>query len=1221
MSAWQLNQLKYAFGLGGLMSFYGIVGMTVWIFGNKLGFSGVNDRIVIIVLIMLTMPFALIAGYVSSRRSKKKEAKAKAEAEAKAAGEVVPAGEAAPVKTTAPVGNYDDLNKSAEEVVQFLKGSNLGAGGKEAVYSLPWYIVAGTPKAGKSSLVLGSNLNFQTLPSQRQSEQKFVRPTGNIDWRVTSDAVFVDTAGRYQAEGVDADEWSAMLDTIKKYRSNRPLDGFLMVVDAEKILGSEGRDIEEMAKVLRARLDDAIARLKVRFPIYLVFSHADAIEGFRDSFSTSKNEGGTLVWGSTIPLEKSESAAQMFDGEYEILHNSIMKRRIVRLSAPFPPVRQLKIFNFPLHFGSARRKLGTFVTTLFRPNPFSENPFLRGFYFTAAPVKSRNGQAPNSPQTVGATYFTERFFRDVVLRDKDLVRTFQEGRRRPPLLGWILTALGALFVSLLLLMTGFSLYQNRQLLNEAAERGGKVVAIVREDSGKNPLEKKPAIAGREIEATEDLRQTLVKFDDYERNNPPLTMRFGMYSGDRIYKKNLLPIYFTVIEQRFKAPTIARVEAELKKFAAAPPVANAAQLTEQEEKQLEKQYDLFRAYLMLTGEYKAKAEAGHITNTLKEYWTAESKLPAEFAPAAEQQLDFWAKQIDRDDEDFKFPRITPNNDLIAATRRKLQDFPAKWRYYKRRVTEISKIVEDQHGAMTTEEILRRGFTDSTYMQGNSSVPGAYTTEGYPLMLAAIKEAPAKLSEDDWVMGGKTGTAQTNDASNIEERYLRDYADRWRDFVKGVKVRPYKNKEDAENALQSFSSDSSPIKILLTEINRNTNLSAKADGGGWWEWIKSFRKTTTTAPTGGGTQVEKDFRPLVAFIGKKEQADTPPVEKYKDSIGRVYNLFNGISDDKFKEIAQELAAEKDDKLKLQNNETAINNLLKTFNDSQSAQALATLMQEPLGNLRVILDGGKNAQLTKVWAEQIFGEAKKIEKGFPFEDSQTESDLNDLKTFLNPTDGKLSMFYKERLNTYFEEANGQLKVKESSKVQFSDEFVAYLNNAFNLRKTLFGTNPTPKFEYEFQLNPVKDALIEVNIDGNTISSNGTASTKLSFPAGTGTETGVIMSLASTSGTSSTSGTALPSNSSANTSTANVNNTNASKFLQNSNVNSSNEPLKFPGTWGLFRFIDKGNPQKQPDGRYLLTYDVGGKKVTAFVKPSGGDLFDKTIFRSLKAPQNILK
>ncbi len=834
-------------------------------------------------------------------------------------------------------------------------------------------------------------------------------------------------------------------------------------------------------------------------------------------------------------------------------------------------------------------------------------------YFTASiPAKAGQGGAA----TVGQTFFTEKLFRDVILRDKDLVRTFQDGRRRAPLLGWILTALGVFIVSFLLLLVAVSLYKNKQLLAEAQERGEKVIAIVKEDSGNSPLNKTPVNAGREINATEDLRQTLVKFDEYNRNSPPLMMRFGMYTGDEIYKKNLLPIYINVIEQRFKRPTIARIEAELKKFNAAPPVGNVGNPTEEESKRLEKQYNLFTAYLMLTGEYKKKANAGLIANTLKEYWTAEAKLPAEYTQTAELQLDFWAKQVDRDE----FPFITPDNELVAATRKKLLDFPARWGYYKRRVTEISKIVDDQYGAVTTEAILLRGSSDTTYVQGSYTVPGAYTVEGYPLMQAAIKEAPEKLSEGDWVVGDKTGKAQSNDEKEIEEKYLRDYADRWRDFVKGIKVRPYKNKEDAEKALSSFSSDSSPMKILLTEINRNTNLSEKAAGGGLWEWIKSFRKTTPVA-TGGGTQVEKDFRPLVAFAGNKEKAENPPVEKYKDTIGKVYTKFNGISDDKYKEIVQELATEKDTTLQLKTSETAVDNLLKSFNDSQSAQAVASLLQQPLGNLRELLGGGQNDQLKKVWADQIFGEAKKIEKGFPFEDSQAESDLNDLKTFLNPTDGKLSIFYKDRLSTYFEEVNGQLKVKASSKVQFSDEFVAYLNNAFNLRKTLFGTNPTPKFEYEFQLNSVKDAIIEVNIDGQTISSEGTASTKLSFPAATGTETGVIMKLASTSGTSSTSGTTLPSNSSANTSAANVNNTNASKFLQNSNVNSSNEPLKFTGNWGLFKFIDKGNPQKQPDGRYLLTYDVGGKKVTAFVKPSGGDLFDKTIFRSLKAPQNILK
>jgi len=1221
MNFWQINQLKYALGLGGLMSFYGIVGMTVWIFGSQLGFTGVTDRIVIIVLIMLTMPFVLLAGYVSSRRSKKKEAKAKAEAEAKA-GEV-PAGETAPQKVAAPVGNYDDLNKSAEEVVQFLKNSNLGVNGKEAVYSLPWYIVAGTPKAGKSSLVLGSNLNFQTLPSQRQSEQKFVRPTGNIDWRITSDAVFVDTAGRYQSEGVDAEEWSAMLDTVKKYRSNRPLDGFLLVVNAEKILNSEGRDIEEMAKVLRLRLDDAIARLKVRFPIYLVFTHADAIEGFRDSFSTSKNEGGTLVWGSTIPLEKSESAAQMFDGEYEILHNSIMKRRIARLSAPFPPIRQLRIFNFPLHFGSARRKLGAFVSTLFRPNPFSENPFLRGFYFTAAPVKSRGEQSSNAPQTVGTTYFTERFFRDVVLRDKDLVRTFQEGRRRPPLLGWLLTALGALFVTFLLIMVGVSLYNNKQMLDNAQEKGEKVLAIAKNDKNNNPLEKKEDAVRQEIKAIDDLREVLVKLDEHDRSNPPLTMRFGMYSGERIYKKNLLPIYFNVIEQRFKSPTIARVEAELKKFAASAPVVNAAQLTEQEEQMLEKQYDLFRAYLMLTGDYKNKADAGHIAATLKEYWMTESKLPADLNDTAQLQLDFWAKQVHRDDEDFRFPRINPNDELVSATRRKLQVFPPIWRYYKRKVAEVSKSVDDANGVMTAEAILSRSEADTSFMEGNYAVPGAYTVEGYQLMQTAIAESSEKLSEDDWVVeSGKKEAPTTTDEARLKDRYQRDYADRWLNFVKSVRVKPYKNKDEASNALQSFSSDSSPMRILLNEVNRHTNLSAKSETGGWWDWLMSrFRSKTQTAQTGGGMPVEKAFQPLTVFVSTKEQKDNAPIEKYQGEIGKVFNRFNGISEDKFKEIAQQLAAEKDDPLQLQKSETTITNLIKSFDDSQAAQALASLLQKPLGNLRVLLGVDSKDQIKKIWAEQIFGEAKKIEKGFPFEDSQTESDLNDLKVFLNPTDGKLSMFYKDNLNKYFEEANGQLKAKETSKDLFTDEFVAYLNSAFNLRKALFGTNPTPKFEYEFQLNPVKDAIIEVKIDGQTITSEGTASTKLSFPAGTATETGVFMSLVSTSGTSSTSGAQIPANSSANSSPANVNTANTSKFLQNSNANSPNEPLKFQGNWGLFRFIDKGAPQKQPDGKYLLSYDIGGKKVTAVVKPSGGDLFDKTIFRSLKAPQNILK
>ncbi|NJM52227.1 MAG: hypothetical protein HC846_01830 [Blastocatellia bacterium] len=267
----------------------------------------------------------------------------------------------------------------------------------------------------------------------------------------------------------------------------------IVSVNVERILHSDDNEIEQMAKVLRGRIDEVTQRTKIRFPIYLVFTHADSIEGFRDSFSNSQKEGKNLVWGATIPLEKSENAHTLFDGEFDLLQTSIMKRRLMRLSAPFPPVRQLKIFNFPLHFGSSRKKIGHFVSNLFRPNPFSENPFLRGFYFTAVPVnrpKVDGGQTmTNVGQTVGLSYFTEKLFRDVILRDKDLVATFQSQKVGPPIMGWLLTFIGAFLVSAFLLGAGYSLYRNKQLVDEAKMSGEAVLTMVKADKKRNPLEK------------------------------------------------------------------------------------------------------------------------------------------------------------------------------------------------------------------------------------------------------------------------------------------------------------------------------------------------------------------------------------------------------------------------------------------------------------------------------------------------------------------------------------------------------------------------------------------------------------------------------------------------------------------------------------------------------------------------------------------------------------
>ncbi len=1199
MSSWHTSQLTYAFGIGGMLSFYGIVSIVVYMLPAST--VGSTEKIVIIALVLLTLPFALLIAFFASRRSRRKAA---AEEQPAAGEQAAPAVQAKSVSAT---GSYAELDRGLDEVIQFLKTSNLGEGGRDAAYSLPWFIVAGAPRSGKTSLIVGSDLDLQALPSQRQSELRLVKPTANVEWRVSSEAVFIDTAGRYQTEGFDSDEWNALLEGIKKRRSSRPIDGVIFAVNVDQLLKSDEAETEQLAKVLRARLDEAIQRLKVRFPVYVVFTNADGIEGFRDSFSVSKNDGKSLVWGATIPLEKSENAQAQFDPEFELLHNSVMKRRIVRLSAPFPPVRQLRIFNFPLHFGSARRKIGAFISTLFRPNPFSENPLLRGFYFTASPAVKSN---PNAPAAVTDTFFTQRLIRDVIFRDKDLVRTFQAQRQRPPIFGWLATLVGTLIVTLLLAMSAVSLYNNKQMLDQARVRGESLLTITKTDAYKDASKADERSVRAEMNATEDLRALLVKLDDYERNGAPWYMRFGLYSGNRVFKQYLLKIYMSVIENRYKTATIKKVEGDLRKFAGSTPVADTTKLTDAEEQVLGKNYDLLKAYLMLSGQFKDKADPTHIANTLRDYWTTESKIPPDLKLVAQQQLDFWAKQVDRDDADYNFPRIAPDGKLVDDTRKKLQAFPAVYRYYKRQVTEISKTIDDKVGPTTAEAILTRNGADAGLTDGTYTVPSAYTKPGFQLMKKAIAEADQKLSEDDWVMGelGKKQVAQTTDSAKLEDRYYRDYADHWRAFVKGVSVKPYKTKEAATAALQSFSSANSPMKILLIEIAKNTNLSAKPDVVGWWDWIKSWFTSGENNDTGGNTQPEKEFRPLFTFIGKKEDKENAPVEKYRAEIGKVYTRFNGISADELKQIAADLANDKDDKLKLRAGETAIGNLIQGFAETPSSQELASLIQQPLGNLKGLLGADAKSQIAKAWTEQILPAAKEIEKGFPFEDGQAESDLTKLTAYLNPATGTLSKFYDERLKKYFEESNGQLKLKDTAEVKFSDEFIAYLNNAFALRKALFGTNPTPKFDYSFALKAGKDSLIEVTIDGQKVTSEGTASISGSFPAAASAETGVNIS----TGSSGAVPTTPPPASNSNT---------ASPSKPATTGDAGGQSKKYPGIWGLFRFVNDGKPQKQPGGEYSLSYSVGGKAVSATIKANGGDLFDRTMFSKIKAPATAVK
>src|SRR5947209_1749332 len=595
------DQIKSVLGISALVSFYGIASLAVVFLGPSIGLTYIWE-IVIIALLLLTWPLAILINHWRKRRAAKREA---AQAVAQETGGAQPA----PVKGGgAPKRIHEELARGAEEAVQWLRSTRLaGAKSSDALYALPWYIVAGPQSSGKTSLVLSSGLDFHTLPSQRRAEMKIVRPTHHCDWRVTDSAVLLDTAGRYQGDGPARDEWVALTETVKKHRNHRALDGFLVAVNAARILQSSETEIEQQAKTLRARLDETMQLARVRFPVYLVFTNMDALSGFEEFFKDRKD--AAEVWGATIPLNKSANAHALFDLEFDQLYESLVRRRLLRLGISVTAASQLKIFDFPVRFSEMRAKLGLFTSALFRPNPFSESPLLRGFYFTANITAGAQAAAPSgdggerAPQAVGTGFFTDRFFKEVVLRDQNLAASFQASQKKPPRTGAILLTLGVVLLCLLLFGAAVSFLANRKLVAEATERGARMDEITRADFGKDVLKKDPTAARVEIETLDSLREELATLDA----GPPLYMRFGLYSGNDVapYLRN---IFFEAVEERFKKPTVEALQTDLRNFADGQPSATITNTrtvdSEQptapsEEDILGRHYDLLKAYLMLS----------------------------------------------------------------------------------------------------------------------------------------------------------------------------------------------------------------------------------------------------------------------------------------------------------------------------------------------------------------------------------------------------------------------------------------------------------------------------------------------------------------------------------------------------------------------------------------------------------------------------------------------
>lgn len=1167
----QADQIKSALGISAIVSFYGIASIAVYFLGPSLGLS-LAWQVAIIGLILLTLPFTLLLNRLRARRARKQE---------NAANESIASDEN---KSGGPPKRiYEDLSRVTEEAVQWLRSSLLGGtNSKSAVYALPWFVVAGPPASGKTSLLLASGLDFHALPSQRASDHKIVRPTRNCDWRVSDYGVFIDTAGRYQNEGPTREEWLALLNTIRKYRADRPLDGFLIIVDTKQLLTSSDADVEQLAKTLRARLDELIHAARTRFPVYVLFSHVDSLNGFGDFFSGVAANLSTEVFGVTIPLEQSPGAHALFDGEFDLLYQSLSDRRLLLLQPPASPKTRLNIFDFPWRFRDLQPKLGLFASMMFRPNPFSESPLLRGFYFTAANVnngdRSRlravsDGGEERSVAAVGKGYFLERFFKEVLLRDKDLAASFQAIRKRPSRLKFYLLGAGILVLLVFAASAMVSLVGNSQLLTEATARGMRVESIRRADLGKDVTKKEPAAAREEVEAVEGLRETLADLDDYERNSPPLRLRFGLYSGNAI-QSPLRAIYFDSIAQRYVKPAGAALEQDLRNFVSGttdPSVSTVTTSSEASSPQsaeevLGHNYDLLKAYRMLSDH--TRVDPTFLADQLAVYWKKTS--PPEMESQSLQQLLFFASQGGAEDS----PQYPFDKTLVESAQRKLAAYPAYKRYYKQLISEVNAKTQP-----VTVESISKGSADE--IVGTYSVPGSFTIDGYRDYMKGVFESSAEeISRDDWVLGSVASKGDNSaDMEELKRLYWNEYSDHWRKFLRGVKVRQFDSAPAAATTLREFSENSSTLNEILTVVARNTQISANAKSSGLWQWIKSFFQSETPQ-NAQKTPVEVEFQPIIDFVSSSEAAKSGSSD-YRGDLGNISDQLEKQSPEKLAATAKALLAGNDD-LGLQKAERTAERLSKTA----AANEAAALLKQPIDNVRAVLYKGVSVEIDKEWEGQLYPKARQLEAGYPFTDTTTDTFVADLTQFLNPVNGKFSLFINKLLVTSIEGTPGKWQRKTSSSIQISDEFLRYLNNTALLREALFqnGASPQAQVGYEVALEPVTDTDVTIDLYGTPLHSQDTTahSPLLTWPPASGA---LAVKITATPRSASTVG----------------------------------PGQTWSGDWALFRWFEAGRAQRVQNG-FKLSWMVDSVPVQATLIPkTDKHPFNRDLFRGWRAPKEI--
>ena len=699
-----------------------------------------------------------------------------------------------------------------------------GAAGKRYMLQMPWYMFIGAPGSGKTTALTRSGLRFPLAEGDNVEAIKGVGGTRNCDWWFTDEAVFLDTAGRYTTQDsdhkVDAAAWQGFLDLLTKFRPGSPLNGAILTVSLSDLLTQDEAQRAQYAAAVRARVSELYDKLGTRFPIYVIVTKADLLAGFNEYFADLGQEERSQVWGVTFPHQEAAADGfhfgKAFGAAFAGLERRLNAALTDRLQAERDPQRRAAIFGFPQQFSLAGPLVAHFVEQTFQASRFTQQPLLRGIYFTSGTQEGtpldrvlgtlarslkleRKLVAPSAAS--GKSYFLMRLLREVVFPEAGLVGF---NARRAAQKRWLLrgglAALALVSAGLLAAWT-ISYSRNQELVQQA---GGRL-ALLQAAAGALPQARADDLPGA-LPVLNEARE--LPWAYAERNRPvPLGLTFGLFQGDKLGEQAVVA-YRRLLRDALMARVALRLEEQLRQ---AP--------------NNEILYEALKTYLMLYDDKRLDPDA------------VEAWVVADWAPrlarneGRDSRADLGAHvraALERRPLELPMPL---DKELVAAARRTLAASSLPDRIYSRLKllgmgAEVAPFRLSEAAGPSSQQVLQRISGEPL----SAPFPGLYTKDGYQkgFKAQASKVAAQMAGEERWVLGEMAAGAAPDTARLLEDvkrRYLEDYAREWDKLLADLKLKPSNSLADTILYARVLSAADSPLRKLVLAVSKETSLGSE------------------------------------------------------------------------------------------------------------------------------------------------------------------------------------------------------------------------------------------------------------------------------------------------------------------------------------------------------------------------------------------------------------